>query len=410
MAAPTSAQGRVPPKMPSLEALEKGLNEVLVLTGKAFKAAGKDIKGPPQEVAATIKGNAQEAAAAINAQVPVVIGSFNRTLDDVEWEIQHLKSIYERDLNQLKANRKPPPPPKQKPVAPPAASVPPAPMESPTMAKKGQVFKGNIPGSSRPAPSPVAVPVHPIKQENKPVAPIPNMGGIDLSSPELKHSPSPKTIPRSKPVKNSPQLASVAAAAAAGRPASAPPKKETKVLPPQIPRPGTAAPQFPSGPPAMQAKAASVPARNMSASPAMTNSMPATGSAPQPPGLPQANNENFFTEMTFTVAPSTEQRGQQQQQQHPQPQQVDLMKVEGSANFGVGVGSSTMDVDNEIDNLFEDMGMNMDYNIEGGASAADDSNFNEMYFDLEANSGAASSGNNNNGNNNNLGMDDFTFT
>ncbi|KAK0670627.1 hypothetical protein QBC41DRAFT_317421 [Cercophora samala] len=408
MAAPTSVQGRVA-KTPMLEPLEKGLNEILVLTGKAFRAAGKDVKkGTPQDISAAARGNAQEAAAAINAQVPAVIGRFNNALDDLECDLLRAKAVLLRDLNQLKANRKPPPPPKQKPVAPPAASIPPAPMESPVMAKKAQVFKGNMPGSSRPAPSPVAVNAHPIKQENKPVAPIPNMGGIDLSSPELKHSPSPKTVPRSKPVKNSPQLASVAAAAAAGRPASAPPKKETKILPPQIPRPGTAAPQFPSGPPTMQTKASSVPARNMSASPAMANSTPVVGAVPQQPqGLPQTSNENFFTDMTFTVAPSAEQPGQQQQ-----PQQVDLTKLDGSNNFGVGAVSSTMDVDNEIDNLFEDMGMNMDYNLEGGDSAGDNSNFNDMYFDLEASSGAATSGNsnNNNGGSNSIGLDDFGFT
>ncbi|KAK0748878.1 hypothetical protein B0T21DRAFT_303757 [Apiosordaria backusii] len=396
MTAPTSSQGRVP-KTPLLEPLEKGLNEVLVLTGKAFRAAGKDGKG-----------NAHEVAATINAQVPAVIGRFNNALDDLEFDLLRAKAILLRDLNQLKANRKPPPPPKQKPVVPPAAAVPPAPMESPTMtAKKAQVFKGNMPGSSRPAPSPVAVPVHPIKQESKPVAPFPNMGSIDLSSPEMKHSPSPKTVPRGKPVKNSPQLASVAAAAAAtGRPASAPPKKETKVPPPQIPRPGTAAPQFPSGPPTMQTKAASVPAPNMLASPAMANSTPTAGSASHPPGLPQVSNENIFTEMTFSVAPPAEQQQQQQQQQA-----VDLVKLDGSANFGVGAGSSTMDVDNEIDNLFEDMGMSMDYNLEGGDSAGDNSNFNDMYFDLEASSGVATSGNNNNnGGNNNIGLDDFGFT
>ncbi|KAK4668839.1 uncharacterized protein QC764_711000 [Podospora pseudoanserina] len=397
MAAPSASQVRAP-KVPVLEPLEKGLNEILVLTGKAFRAAGKDPK----------KGTPQETAAAINAQVPAVIGRFNNALDDLECDLLRAKAVLLRDLNQLKANQKPPPPPKQKPVAPSAASIPPAPIESPVMAKKAQVFKGNMPGSSRPAPSPVAVPVHPTKQENKPVAPIPNMGGIDLSSPELKHSPSPKTVPRSKPVKNSPQLASVAAAAAAaGRPASAPPKKESKILPPQIPRPGTAAPQFPSGPATMQAKAASVPARNMSASPAMANSTPVAGAAPQQSqGLPQASSDNFFTDMTFTVAPSAEQPGQ-----HQQPQQIDMSKLDGSNNFGVGSGSSTMDVDNEIDNLFEDISMNMDYNLEGGDSAGDNSNFNDMYFDLEASSGAATSGNNNNngGGGNNLGLDDFGF-
>ncbi|KAK4173992.1 hypothetical protein QBC36DRAFT_334646 [Triangularia setosa] len=408
MAAPTPSQGRVPPKISLLEPLEKGLNEVLVLTGKAFRAASKDSnleKASSQEVAAAIKGNAQEAAAAINAQVPAVIGRFNNALDDLEFDLLRAKAILLRDLNQLKANRKPPPPPKQKPAAPPAASVPPAPMESPTMAKKAQVFKGNMPGSSRPALSPVAVPVHPIKQESKPVAPIPNMGGIDLSSPELKHSPSPKTVPRSKPVKKSPQLASVAVAAT-GRPASAPPKKEIKVLPPQIPRPGTAAPQFPSGPPNLQVKAASVPARDMSASPAMANSTPVAGAVSQLQAPAQASNENFFTEMTFSVAPPAEQPGQQQQQQ--QQQQVDLTKLDGSANFEVGTGSPTMDLDNEIDNLFEDMSMSMDYSL-GGDSAGDNSNFNDMYFDLEASSGAATSGNNNNGNNNNIGLDDFGF-
>lgn len=88
-----------------------------------------------------------------------------------------------------------------------------------------------------------------------------------------------------------------------------------------------------------------------------------------------------------------------------------MIKFDGLNNFGVGFGLLIMDVDNEIDNLFEDISMNMDYNLEGGDFVGDNSNFNDMYFDLEVSSGVVILGNNNNngGGGNNFGLDDFGF-
>ncbi|KAK4167670.1 hypothetical protein QBC43DRAFT_135832 [Cladorrhinum sp. PSN259] len=359
-----------------IEKLPQMVNEVAVITGKAFKAARTDGKG-----------NVAEVAAAMNARVPVVVERFNLTLDELEFDILRAKAYIARDLNQLRARRKPPPP-KQTPVA------PPAPMESPVMtAKVAQVspFKPGIPGAGRPSPV--------IKQESKPVAPFPNMG-LDLTSPEMKHAPtpSPKPIHRVKGPKN--PVHPGAAAAAAGRPASAPPRKETKAPPPQVPR-SAGPPQAAPFPPGMQAKASSVPAPNIpTPQPASTSAATVPqASVPAPP----TGNEAFFTDMTFSLAPTPGETNQglplQQQPQPPLQQQQSQPPAQTQSQSGGNGGGggyvtgpadvanmdSAVDDDSKIKDLFDLEDMDMNY---GGAEGAeDDNNFNDLYFHLEGDSG-----------------------
>ncbi|KAK3989479.1 hypothetical protein QBC44DRAFT_395999 [Cladorrhinum sp. PSN332] len=357
-----------------VDMLPQMVNEVAVITGKAFKAVRTDGKG-----------NVAEVAAAMNARVPIVVERFNLACDEIEIEILKSKAYVLRDLNQLRARRKPPPP-KQQPVA------PPAPMESPILtAKAVQVspFKPGIAGPSRPSPV--------IKQESKPVAPFPNMG-LDLSSPEVKHAPtpSPKPVHRPKGPKNPVHPAAVAAAA--GRPASAPPRKETKVPPPQVPR-SAGPPQAAPFTPGMQAKASSIPAPNVPA----PNAPPALAATGPPAPVPPTGNEAFFTDMTFSLAPTpgesqqglhAQQQAQQQVQQQSQPQPPGGGSRGGGGNLtgpaDVANMDSAMDDDAKIKDLFDLEGMEMDYG--GAEGAGDDNNFNDLYFDLEGDNNALSGG------------------
>ena len=265
-------------------------------------------------------------------------------------------------------------------------------MESPVMTAKAvqpSPFKPNVPGPNRPSPV--------IKQESKPVAPFPNMG-LDLASPEIKHAPtpSPKPVHRLKGPKT--PMHPAAAAAAAGRPASAPPKKEAKISPPQVPR-SAGPPQTAPFPPGMQGKASSVPAPNMSAP-----------TAPQaPPAAPATGNEAFFTDMAFAPPPgetqgqahTQQQQAQQTQPQPPQPE-IDLTKLAGGGNTaGLSTGTTTTlggsngAVDDEANSkdLFDLDGMDMGYGL---SEDNGDDNFNNLYFHIEGDNNGISGGFDNN--------------
>lgn len=370
------------------DVLQQMFNEVLIQTGKALKNASRDGKsGSPQ------------ASLTTDTKIPVCVKTFNAALDDFEQEILRAKSVLQRDLNQLRASRRPPP--ERTPVAPPAPMT--VELESPTMT-----------ASKAPTPTNASVspfqtfqsPKRPIKQESKPVAPFPNMGFDLTNSPEVKPVPSPKMT--KKEPKNSPRPATLAGAAT--RPSSAPPRKETKVPIPTIPRSATATPQV-SVP---TASAPAIPQNNIRAPPTAPASAPPTAppqaQGPAPTAAMAPTAEPIFTNITFSLAtPSSEMQNPMGGQAQP-PQHIDLVALgqggdasnfnishfpggSGSgpanvANMDLGVGHGGLDVnmsnvDAKIDTLF-DLGsagmdnMEMDYDLSG--DAGDNSNFNDLYF------------------------------
>ncbi|AEO57400.1 hypothetical protein MYCTH_2303524 [Thermothelomyces thermophilus ATCC 42464] len=420
-----------------IDRLPNVVNDVLVTTAKAFKAARRDGKANPAA-----------AAAAIESRIPDAVERFNAILDDVESDILLAKAVLERDLKVVRAKRQQPPP-GQKAVAPPAPMA--VDLESPKMAAKEPV-------TGLPGPPPSGTPTSG-GQANKPVAPFPNMG-FESTTPEAAGVPSPKAVPQPNISKNLVRPGGTAlAAAAAARPASAPPKKDVKVSPPQTNRPGgvATAPQTPLNPSAQQVKPSSTPvgpnrqtpnltpgnaggvaapvsAAPVSAAPALTapaSTAPAS-SAPAPttpvptapaPTASAAGNGSLFTDMTFSVAPPLNdsqpqkpapqpQRRESQQQSAPPrtddanagAESVPAPKAEQSTGAPADVAStdagvrdaknaednSMANIDDSIDGLF-DLGpggmdsMDMEYDLSNG----DNSNFNDMYFGTGDNSGGS---------------------
>ncbi|KAH6624459.1 hypothetical protein B0J18DRAFT_456744 [Chaetomium sp. MPI-SDFR-AT-0129] len=384
--------GRRPLDRP-IDKLPNVVNEVLVTTAKAFRAASRDGRGNPAAAAATIE-----------TRIPESFEKFNALLDDLECDLLLSKAVLERDLKVTKAKRQPPPPPpQQKPVAPPAPMV--VDLESPKLTAKTAL------ASHGPSPS--------LKQANKPVAPFPNMGFEDTTL-KTAATPSPKLAHKPKEVKN------LARPVAASRPASAPPKNEPKAVPPPQPhRPGgvVTAPQTPLNA-AAQLKA---PSAGTGAGAAMSRqaSAPGVGNVT---GVAPASG-NLFTDMTFSLAPTAgdtplqkqamtqaQRRASQQQQQQTQQQPLPgpstatvnpgtgvapVPKMEPSpaagpadvANMGLDLSSVKVNetpndltddltnVDEKIDGLFDlgqgDMdNMDLEYDLGNG----DNSNFNDLYF------------------------------
>ncbi|KAK3900278.1 hypothetical protein C8A05DRAFT_17398 [Staphylotrichum tortipilum] len=371
--------------------LPQVVNEVLVTTAKAFKAARPDGKG-----------NSAGAVTMAEARIPAAVEKFNAILDELECEILLSKSIHERDLRELRANRQPPQP-EPKPVAPPAPMI--IDVESPKMNAK-EPFTG--------LPGPPGAPAS--GNANMPVAPFPNMG-FGGTSPEVATAPTPKMTAKPKDVKGLARLG--VAAAGLSRPASAPPKKEAKISAQQARRPSSEA----GGPPAasngsVQAKAASLLATNKSApAPALGNGPGSVAAATT--ASTAVGNEKLFTGMTFSLAPAStdapvptptpQPRAAQQQAQLQGPDLTSLGTGDGFnaeqfttgpanvANMGGGAPQggkpaeeASMDnVDAKIDGLF-DLGpgsmesMDIGYDLDN----ADNSNFNDMYFDSGDNGGA----------------------
>ena len=75
-AVPGPAQRPIRP----IEPLLQMVNEVVVATGKTFKAAKADGKG-----------NVAEAAASMDTRIPIAVERFNMVLDDIELEIVGLR-------------------------------------------------------------------------------------------------------------------------------------------------------------------------------------------------------------------------------------------------------------------------------------------------------------------------------
>jgi len=397
-----------------LDTLDQMFNEVLVQTGKLLRTASKDGKStnPPVQTAA-------------NSKIPASIDTFNRCLDDLECQIMNAKAVIQRDLRQLRDRRKPAPQPE------PRTAVPPAPM----------VIDLEPPPKQTAAPSSVNAPAQPfsgftgpsrpVKQEQKPVAPFPNMG-LDLAvPPTINATPSPKLTTKGKDMKNSPRPGM---AGINGRPASAPPKKETKIPPPQ---------------PAASRSAASTPQTAAAHLQARSGGVgPQPGPAPSPagptmasaqPAAPAPDPGSMFTNMTFTLAPAPGERPGSAQQQQSSPE-IDLVALGAGdssgfakSNFGGGsnqnkpssiptasmmpngtstqsgigggngqgggggdsiggtnAGSATAAAAqatgtnaSKMDNMF-DLGsngmnnMDMDYDL--GGDGGDNSNFNDLYF------------------------------
>lgn len=282
-----------------------------------------------------------------------------------------------RDLNELRASRKPPVPEQQQ-----QQVAPPAPMtiglESPKMALKE-------------APTSLTDSQVPAKQVSKPVAPFPNMNmGFDSTSPKAAHAATttPKPTPKPKDVTSVARpTAAAAAAAAVGRAASAPPKKEVKIPAPQVPKSGGAvtAPQTPLNAP-VQTKTTPIPA-SITTTPAVP-----PNNAPGPAGP-----ENIFTDMTFSLAPVAGDGPALNPAEAPQlpatmslqvpPAPVDNANLGGSNLSGFTIepftGDDAGNAEAKIDNLF-DLGpggmanMELDYDL--GGDSNENSNFNDMFF------------------------------
>lgn len=308
------------------------------------------------------------------------------------------KAVLERDLKQLRAKRQPPPQEPQ-PAAPPAPMA--IDLESPKITAKEPVNGASAKSMS-------------VNHAARPVAPFPNMG-FEGPSPKVAPSPNLKTAPNPKEVKN--QARPAVAAAAPGRPASAPPRKDAKPPASQVPRSSSvaAASQTPFSPP-VAAKASLVQAAHKQA--------PAPTPANVPGPSAAMGGENLFTDMTFSLAPppvseaQTQKQPAQPQRRASQQQQpvapmadiaeqpvgdasgakqdlttvsADMATMGTGMNFaGAGEDSNMADVDDKIDGLF-DLGpggmdnMELGYDLGNG----DNSNFNDMYFPAGDSGGGA---------------------
>ncbi|KAK0623251.1 hypothetical protein B0T14DRAFT_170110 [Immersiella caudata] len=408
---------KVQPKTP-FDTLQKIYGDVLVQVGKTVRNASREGKGSSNTQSKIFK-----------AKFDASNEAFNAVLDDLECEILQMKSVVLRDLNQLRGRRRPPQQEQQ-------AVAPPAPMqidmeslESPTMLRASPAIGGS---SSHTAVTPFQTPSRPAKQDNKPVAPFPNMGpSFDLTgSPEVAPAPSPRAIPKKEP-KNSPRPAMVSGVA--GKP---PLKKETKVYPPipptsSRPAPSTNSAAQPRASPAMVMKSTTpipiptipgqipaatsvrVPTPPKTSAPTpvpVPTPAPAPAPAPTPaqtqaPAPASAPSENIFTDMTFSLAPPSSDGPQPNQV--PQSQEMDLTDLTGSSfdmesfnggGNGNGAAVANMDiggfdgedtnmanVDAKIEGLFDMDSMDMDFDL--GPDNGDNSSFNNMFFDNDMGSG-----------------------
>ncbi|KAK1827824.1 hypothetical protein QBC39DRAFT_166587 [Podospora conica] len=409
MAASTSTSAQ------QLELIQKIYHEALVEAGKAIRAAARE-------------GNLTSIQESVitNPRIPACTASFNSALDKLELEIIKAREVLGRDLNKIRASRQPPPP-RPELVAPAAMMA--VDLESPNTAMD------SLPSNPPPGPTPTFQnPPRPVKQENKPVAPFPNMGGFDLSvSPVVSHTPSPKTVVKGALPKKSPRPAPVAGAV--GKALNAPPRKETKVpLPPTArsmstsstpgqpraapaPAPARSAPlqsvtPIPIPVPPTQvpplAKAPAAPVQTPV--PIPTHGLPATPLPVQTPApvasMAPTGSENIFTDMTFSLAPPM---AEAQNGNSAQLGEIDLTALGNGdlgslgmngfpgAGGGGGGGNGAPDANMDLGGLENhdtvmasedaklfDMGPNlmdnMDVDYDLGGDNGDNSNFNDMYF------------------------------
>lgn len=256
----------------------------------------------------------------------------------------------------------------------------------------------------------------PTKQESKPVAPVPNMGGFEFSvSPEMAKAPSPAlSQAKAKSMKASPKASPKLKGAQTARPSSAPPKKEPRMtVSPQLSR--TTAPT-PQPAPATTPVAPTAP---MNAAPLNLPPSAPPNPVPAPASALISQPEMVFTDMAFSVDDS--QQMSMSSQTHQQQQDLDnmidltqftdfgaadsnLMNLAGTGgppgginDSGNGAGGnnnslainndsvSMSHVDAEIDNILNSTGpgsaekMDMDYEL--GGIGLDNNSFDDMFFD-----------------------------
>ncbi|EJT74371.1 hypothetical protein GGTG_08212 [Gaeumannomyces tritici R3-111a-1] len=177
--------------VPPLDTLEVLVNDVLVQAGKAFKSSRRDARRVPS-------------LASVN-KIRDIHVDFNSALDDVESELIRAKAVLQRDLDQLRAKRRPVviPEPVMIPLAPtgltPVLGAPAPPPGSLPMAGSGPgPGPRNVPKQPALHPPPASRPVPRPKQG----APFPNMG-IDPPPP----GPSPQPgVPKVKAEPHTSQL------------------------------------------------------------------------------------------------------------------------------------------------------------------------------------------------------------
>ncbi|KAJ9152117.1 hypothetical protein NKR23_g2802 [Pleurostoma richardsiae] len=271
----------------SLDALEQMMKEALIQTGRIVIACRKDAKGDREQTVTRSR-----------AKILACHERFNAALDDLESDIIKAKSVLLRDLEVAKAKREAPEPEPE-----PVAAAPPAPMiidldETPIKNEPPHLTSTEGPGSeespflsNQPVPS----------AETKPMAPFPNMG-IEMPSPSSHPGVKVKDEIRSPEV-------SVKASPRPPAPASIPAKQAAKV--PQAP---VAPVQAPAPAPApVPAPAPAVPDA------AMYDALDLTGTDNSGTG-PQSNTELNFTDMMFSLAPSSDSQTQAQPQTQTQGQ------------------------------------------------------------------------------------------
>ncbi|KAL8371434.1 hypothetical protein RB595_001304 [Gaeumannomyces hyphopodioides] len=174
-----------------LDTLELLVNDVLVQAGKAFKSSRRDARRVPS-------------LASVN-KIRDIHVDFNSALDDVESELIRAKAVLQRDLDQLRAKRRPVviPEPVMIPLAPtgptPGLGAPAPPLGTLPMAGPGPGSgHRNVPKQPALHPPPASRPVPRLKQG----APFPNMG-IDPPPPGPVPQPS---VSKVKTEPHTPQL------------------------------------------------------------------------------------------------------------------------------------------------------------------------------------------------------------
>ncbi|KAI1761465.1 hypothetical protein GGR53DRAFT_505601 [Hypoxylon sp. FL1150] len=262
-----------------LQVLTHVFNEVLIQTGK-------HVANNPVGSGNTLRAKAADSMTA-----------YHYALDDLESEITRAKAVILRDLEKLRAARAPAPAPAPTPVPAPQPVAPPAPMM-------------DLPSS---AAHTMTAPAFAPKQESKTVAPFPDMGMgmssdvVDLTASDIKQSPRVsasviKPPPRlnysmKTETKPSPKQASKATP----KLSQIPPTKVTPVPPPQIPRfqpPPQPAAQSQQSTPILQTRAAP-------AAPAAQVPRDTTSNATSVGANAAGGNALHFTDMQFSLAPST---------------------------------------------------------------------------------------------------------
>ncbi|KAI1777949.1 hypothetical protein F4818DRAFT_408520 [Hypoxylon cercidicola] len=364
-------------KQDPLQVLNQVFNEVLVQTGKH------------------IAKNPVVAASTIRAKTSDSMTAYHYALDDLESEITRAKAVILRDLEKLRAARAPPPAP----VPAPQPAAPPAPMM-------------DLPSS---AAHTMTAPAFAPKQESKTAAPFPDMGMgmsadiIDLTSSEKKPSPrTPANIVRPPPRPNypvKPEAKPSPKQASKPTPKLSQPPKVTPVPPPQIPR--LQAPQQPPTQPQPTARATPVMPPAQPAHEPTPNATTMGGNAAGGDAGSSGGNALHFTDMQFSLAPSTaEAQGAPPAPMPefdlttfaPQDGSHDMMSLDSRPNNNNNAGAASASTaaapqqqpqqqdksDTNLDDLFN-LDANNDemdsmFDLGGGVNT-----FNDMFFDNSTN-------------------------